>query len=111
MKDTMVLSDWKFDLCNKSKEFPDLFKLTIGFLGIPLDSSCSSKAASIHCYHQNKIGECSKATKRLLSYFATVSSGVSTKVNISHDTGNSCFKMQHKVLKVHQKLTVKPDTR
>lgn len=98
-----MIANWKFDLCSKRAK-PDFIRILFGFLGIPLH--CPVASNIIHCYKKEMIVTLSESSKRLLPIFAADSKGVTLIVDITHETGKSCFEVRNKVLKLHQQKLV-----
>lgn len=88
-KHLLVIGHYRIDLCDK-KPKPDMLLVLMAYLGIP--PNCPWEKASVYCYN-GKIGTFSASSKRLLGAFSGEASGVSLLVNITHDSGMSCFSL------------------
>lgn len=87
----MSILNKKFDMCAKyvaSDITRDLVKASKAQFGIP--SKCPILGNEVFCYHGEKVLTFSKAQARLMMLLPGVTD-MEMRVNITHDTGNSCF--------------------
>ena len=96
VKNSIIVYEWKGNLCTKNSEIPNLQKSMFYYYGIPL--VCPRLNRSIYCTSNEKITTLGKGTKRLFPMFAS-NAGVTVKVDIVHDTGKSCFESFIEVVK------------
>lgn len=94
-KDLIQLASLKFDICDK-KPIAELSKFTIAYFGIPL--SCPACSNSTHCYKNEKLIKFGANTQRLFSVFGQ-SPGVLLRMEVVHNSGNSCFEAFTKISK------------
>lgn len=98
-QETISVFKRKVDLCSKGKT-SDLILASFAVLGIP--TNCSIEKTTKFCYHQNKpVVKAPQATLKIFElYFHGKESEVNANVvlNISHDTGYSCFDLNVKIL-------------
>jgi hypothetical protein len=88
----------KVNLCD-NKQKHDMIKSNLIIFGIPL--RCPIIKAKTHCYDGSKIAmKFSAASQRLFTMFLQSNTKeVNIKLNITHDTGNSCFEAEHSMTK------------
>lgn len=99
MLDHTVLSNWKVDLCNNDKSNRknyDLIKLATAYFGVP--STCPITAPKVHCSPGPKIGKFSESIRKLLKMFVSRSKKTIV-MQITHDSGVSCFEAINQVVK------------
>lgn len=84
------------NICNK-KVKPTMVKANMGLYGIP--EQCPIDASFIHCYKGEILMKLPEAQLRLLLIITKGGTG-SIMMNITHDTGFSCFESQNKILAV-----------
>lgn len=83
----MMISELKFDFCDKKKK-SDLIKLILLGFGVPVQ--CSSKKSTVFCYNPSKPMLISQSLQKMLPIFAR-NIKVRIAVRMNHDTGTSCM--------------------
>jgi hypothetical protein len=85
-------------LCN-NKQKHDMIKANMAFFGVP--PRCPVTKNSIFCYDGNKpVLKFSETSQKLFKMFIQSNTKeASIKINITHNTGNSCFEVEHSMIK------------
>lgn len=83
----IMMSDVKFDLCDKKKK-PDNMKMSLRIFGVPLQ--CSSKTSTVFCYNPSKTLPISSFLQKMIPLIAR-NGKVRTVLKMNHDTGTSCM--------------------
>ena len=95
--DSVSVLKKKFDLCSKSK--PETLKAILAIFGI--SGNCAVKKNSVFCYNPKKpFFTVSQSFVRMMN-IVFQAKRVESKVflNITHDTGNSCFEADFKTVR------------
>lgn len=87
----------KFDLCS-AKRKPDLLKISMAMIGLP--SKCPISKDSVFCMDVSKpYVKLTDMSVKFLEMFQKSSSKEATiRINITHDTGFSCFESDHRII-------------
>lgn len=96
VQETMSLFNQKFDSCAKhsaSDISSDLIKTSMALFGIP--PKCPITKTGIFCYHE-KVFTHSKAIVRLMKLLPDATK-IRIRVNITHNSGNSCFEGEARI--------------
>lgn len=93
---TIAMFNKTINLCEK-KIKPAMVKANMGLFGIP--DKCPIERSFIHCYKGEILLKLPEAQMRLLLLITKGGTG-SIMMNITHDTGYSCFQSQNKILAV-----------
>lgn len=92
---TIVVNHASFDVCDKKLK-PELVRCNLAGYGIP--QRCNFNHSSTFCFKGYKLFTLSPATQKLFPFFS-VSKAVAIRIEISHDTGTSCFESEARVVK------------
>ena len=95
--DSVSVLKKKVNLCTKSK--PEVLRATLAIFGIA--ESCSVKKNSVFCYNPKKpFFKVSPSFIRMMN-IVFQAKRVESKIvlNITHDTGNSCFESDFKTIR------------
>lgn len=86
-EDATTLFQYTYNLCTK-KPKPEMVMSTIVGWGIP--AFCPVTQEFKYCYNGTKVATVPSAVQRMLGIFSS-SRIFKVKINITHDTGFSCF--------------------
>jgi hypothetical protein len=86
------------DVCDK-KPKPELVKPHFAIIGIP--TRCPITKNFVFCNDASKpLVKFSDSAAKFFGFFMSLNAqGVTIRVNITHDTGSSCFEAEHKVIR------------
>jgi hypothetical protein len=84
------------NLCDNKKK-PDMIKANLAIFAVP--PRCPVTKSSTFCNDGSKtVMKFSEASQKLFEMFVMYKE-VIIKMNITHDTGNSCIEAEHKVIR------------
>lgn len=92
-----VFQQTKCNLCDK-KPKPELVKGNM--IGWAIPERCPVTQSAILCNNETKVFTFTRTTQRMFSLFATTL-GAIVRINITHDTGISCFEAEFVVSKIN----------
>lgn len=95
-KNTLTISETKTNLCER-KKISDMTAVTIGQVAVP--PGCPVNSEMTFCHDNKKILTFSESSQRLLSTFAATARESNVTVDITHDSGMSCFEIVTEVIK------------
>lgn len=95
IEDAMTLFQLTYNLCTK-KPKPDMIMTTIVGWGIP--AFCPVTQEFKYCYNGTKVATLPSVAQRMIGIF-TSSRSFKVKINITHDTGFSCFEADSSIQK------------
>lgn len=88
MKDTLTVIQSKTNICENKKRI-DLVVFAVGQLAVPPD--CPVNSEMTFCHDNKKILTFSAVSRRLLSGTLDTMGETVLRVDITHDSGKSCF--------------------
>lgn len=83
------------NLCDRKKKLSDMMIITLAFLGVP--TNCPISKASLHCVDKKKVSTVSPVLQKVLGVFTFDGIDSVVRINISHDTGNSCLEYRVRI--------------
>lgn len=89
------LHEAKYNICDRKRQ-PDMVRLRMSEWAIP--DHCPITGRSTFCYNPEVKQKLSSVSRKMLGFFLKTPT-VTIKINIKHDTGDSCFEALSTVIK------------
>lgn len=91
-KNTLTIFQGEFNVCNKAQKKKDLQKVVLSLFGVPYQ--CPIDVNKRFCFNDTKVAQFSDGTFKILQLFFADKRGIRVEMNVKHDTGTSCFRVE-----------------
>jgi hypothetical protein len=98
MKNQIIVFDQKINLCKENQKKNEIVQMVLDMLGLNSSSQCMLKSSEVYCQTNKKVLIYTKSLEMMFNMLEGEGKISNSKIIFTHDTGKSCFDVEHEII-------------